>query len=190
MLEILTIAALIIGPISAVQVQNLVAYYKERKARKLHIFRVLMATRAEPLAKEHVRVLNLISIDFSDKYKKEKPVINAWKLLLDQLESYPDSENYKDESKYERDYQDAEKKYKEYFTDLLLEMSKYFGYGFDKIHIKNDWYVPSGHSNEQKDKHLVLNGLVELLTGETPLNVNIENLPKKPSGKKAKSKKN
>ncbi len=183
----LTIVVVIAGPILAVQWQKSLERSREYKSRQLDIFRTLMATRAEPESKEHVRALNLIDIEFSNKRKEEKPVIVAWRVLLDQLESCPRSNNYEDdEMGYKIDNRIFEDKSEKYLNDLLLVMSKYLDYDLEKISIKNDWYVPSSHDDEEEVKELIRNGLLNLLAGETHLNVNMKTLPKKPSGKKAK----
>ncbi len=184
--DILTILAIFVGPFVGIYAQSWVEYYKERKARQLNIFRVLMATRADSHSKEHVRALNLIDIDFLQN-KKEKPVIIAWKVLLKHLDNYPDQKDYKGKSKkYESAYEDAEKKSEKYLNDLLLVMSNFLGYAFKQEDIKDGWYATDGHGIEEEENDIIRESLVELLTGETHLNVNMKTLPKKPSGKKAK----
>ncbi len=185
----LTILALLAGPFIGIYTQKWIENKKEHRSKQLDIFRTLMATRAETESKEHVRALNLIDIEFSNKRKEEKPVIAAWRVLLDQLESYPRSEDYDsedDEIEYKIDRRIFEDKSDKCLNDLLLVMSKYFDYELEKISIKNDWYVPSSHEDEEEVKRLMRNGLLNLLAGETHLNVNMKTLPKKPSGKKAK----
>ncbi len=186
MLEIIGIIALFAGPAVAVLMQKWDERRREHKSKQIDIFTALMATRAERDSKEHVRALNLIDIGFSDAKKKEKPVIAAWRILLDQLESYPDDNDYDDVVDHKIAFEIADDKSEKYLTDLLLAMSKYFGYNFEKIRIKNDWYVPSSHDDEEEVKESIRNGLLNLLAGETHLNVNMKTLPKKPSGKKAK----
>src|SRR5579862_9610949 len=87
--EVITILAILAGPVLAVQAQKWVENFREKKNRKLHIFRTLMATRA-PMAKvsaEHVRSLNMIDIEFYD----DSNVTEAWKEYLDHLNdsNYP-----------------------------------------------------------------------------------------------------
>lgn len=43
-IEWVTIGAIIVGPILAVQIQKLIERYTEKKDRKLNIFKTLMAT--------------------------------------------------------------------------------------------------------------------------------------------------
>ncbi len=174
MLEILTIAALIIGPILAVQVQNWVAYYKERKARKLHIFRVLMAEHTQNSSPEYVAALNLIPIDFSDKNKKEKPVIIAWKTLLAEHDNTPNRSEYKNEAEYLNADQIAEDKAYECHIDLIFQISKCLGYSFEKVDLKATGYVPTGHDEKEDNLEIIREELVNLLTGKKPLDINVK----------------
>ena len=66
MLEILTILAIFIGPISAIAVSRILDNGKERKARQMDIFRTLMRTRRTPIWADHVGALNLVEIEFKD----------------------------------------------------------------------------------------------------------------------------
>ena len=79
--EVITIFAILAGPVLAVQAQKWIENVREKKNRKLHIFRTLMATRAAKVSAEHVRVLNMIDIKFYDDSK----VKEAWKEYLDHL---------------------------------------------------------------------------------------------------------
>ena len=82
---VISIAAIILGPILAVQAQKYIELRRDIRSRKLQIFRTLMATRATTLAPLHVEALNLIDIEFDAKKKKDKRVVDAWKLYLDHL---------------------------------------------------------------------------------------------------------
>ena len=60
----ITILAIILGPILAVQVQKYIENKKETRNKKMQIFKALMATRATPLYPAHVEALNMIDIEF------------------------------------------------------------------------------------------------------------------------------
>ena len=83
--EIINLLAIILGPILAIQVSQKLEDYKQRKARQVNIFKVLMATRATPIDVRHVEALNMIDIEFNGKNSKEKDVLRAWKDYLDHL---------------------------------------------------------------------------------------------------------
>lgn len=81
----LVIIAIIIAPILAVQIQKFIENRKVIKERKMQVFRTLMATRATSLSPLHVEALNMIDIEFH----KDKKIVDAWKLLLDNFANYP-----------------------------------------------------------------------------------------------------
>ena len=70
--DILTVAAIFLGPIVAVRLTRYLDDRKETRGRKIHIFKVLMATRGTALSPMHVEALNLIDLEFSAKNKKKK----------------------------------------------------------------------------------------------------------------------
>ena len=90
--EVLTIVAIVIAPVVAVQVQKRLEVFREQRGRKLWVFKTLMATRAATVSADHVQALNMIDLEFREK--RYKRVTVAWKTYLDHLSSYPkDAEN-------------------------------------------------------------------------------------------------
>ena len=83
--EMITVLAIFLGPIVAIQVDKFIDSRRERRNKKLWIFRALMATRGTPLAPEHVAALNMIDIDFYRGNKREEKVIDSWKIYLSHL---------------------------------------------------------------------------------------------------------
>ncbi len=186
MLEILTIIAIFVGPFVGIYAQSWVAYYKEHKAKQLYIFRTLITDHSQNISAEYVAALNLIPIDFSNKKKKEKPVIIAWETLLNHLVHAPEEKDYKNDAEYTNAEQIAEEKEWEYRIDLLFELSKCLGYNFERLDIKGARYVATNEDEEKDEKKAIREGLILLLAGSLPLNVNMKTSPKKPSSKKAK----
>ena len=82
--ELLTIVAIIIGPILAVQAEKFLQRNRDNRYRRLNIFKTLMATRGSSLSFSHVEALNRIDLEFSDNKKYDK-VIAAWKEYFDNL---------------------------------------------------------------------------------------------------------
>ena len=115
----ITIVALFLGPILAIQVQKLIEAKKEKRDRRFDIFKTLMATRAERLSTEHVQALNLIDIEFYGKIRwgtrfqteREKAVTNAWK-------------NYNDHLNHTQGGEDWWTRGEELLVKMLYEMSK------------------------------------------------------------------
>ena len=77
--QLLTILAILIGPIISIQIQKFLDNRKENKRLKIDIFQTLMATRGTHASFEHVRALNMIDL----VYYKDVPVISAWGRYLD-----------------------------------------------------------------------------------------------------------
>ena len=82
-LGVLTVVAIVCGPIIALQIQRKLDREREALNRKLWVFKTLMSFRATALAPGFVQALNLIDVEFSGHNDKEKAVRNAWKVLLD-----------------------------------------------------------------------------------------------------------
>jgi len=164
-------AAIIIGPILAVQIQRTLEIYRDKRLRRQELFKTLMSTRAERLAREHVRALNMIDIEFYGRKffntrvqtPKEKAVTNAWKNYNSVL--------------FEKDkYRTLEPWLKEcdkHFTSLLYEMSKALGYDYDEVQLKRDCYRPVAHGDVESAQYAILKGLESVLKSEKPLPVTI-----------------
>lgn len=79
--EILTITALILGPLLAVCVGRNLDDRRLKRERRMDVFRTLMRTRRETLSFDHVSALNLVEVEF----QSDRKVIDAWKDYLDYL---------------------------------------------------------------------------------------------------------
>jgi len=155
------IAAVILGPILAIQVEKLLEERRERKRRKLDLFRTLMSTRAAGLFPVHVDALNRIDIEFQHDTK----VTEAWKGYSDHLNSKALTG-------------DAwEDKRKDVLTDLLHVMAKSLGYHFDKVHIKRAAYYPQGYGDAEQDNLMIRKGFVKVISGESALPMNVTSFP-------------
>lgn len=51
---VISIAAIIIGPIIAVQLQKFIEKRTDAQSRRMRVFKILMATRAARLASDHI----------------------------------------------------------------------------------------------------------------------------------------
>ena len=163
--NVLTIAAIFLGPIVAVRLTRYLDDRKETRGRKLHIFKVLMATRGTALSPLHVEALNLIDLEFSAKNKKEKEVINAWKAYLDHLGS-PGAES-----------EQWGIRRVDLHVELLHKMANVLRYDFDKTHIKNAAYFPRGHGELEDDQTAIRRGFRELLEMKRIIPMYVTNLP-------------
>ena len=96
---IITIIAIVAGPILAVQAQKLIERFRQNHEEKRKLFMTLMVTRGRPLIQEHVQALNMIDVIFSEKgiilalfrgrRKKIRQVIEAWSEFRDHLYDFP-----------------------------------------------------------------------------------------------------
>ncbi len=153
--EVLSILAVLLSPLIAVQVSELLQRRRERRDRRLFVFRSLMTTRASGLDPEHVRALNMIDVEFHGSDKKTKAVVNAWKAYLDHL-------NTKREAT--PDLWDKTKE--DLLVTLLSEMARHLGYDFDSTHIRRAVYVPILYGETWLDQQVLRKGLVALMKGE------------------------
>ncbi len=129
-LNILTILAIVSGPVIAVQVTRYLEHKKEQQGRRLEVYRTLMTTRAVSLSVAHVEALNRIDLEFVGDVAGDKPVVEAWRAYLDHLSQKdmpPDLWN---------------DKRVELLASLLKAMGQSVGYSFDLTHIKRSIYTP------------------------------------------------
>ena len=165
--EVLTIVAIVIAPVVAVQVQKRLEVFREQRGRKLWVFKTLMATRAATVSADHVQALNMIDLEFREK--RYKRVTVAWKTYLDHLSSYPkDAENLQPIWGERR---------VDLLTNLLLEMGCSLGYEFDEVHVKKGIYAPEAHGRLEDENMLIRRGLLNLLYGDTSLKMNVTSFP-------------
>lgn len=85
-IDVLTIVAILLGPIVALQLQTMLDKSRTTRSRKLSVFKTLMTYRATTLAPHFVEALNVIDVEFTAD--SEKPVRDAWKVLLDHFSDW------------------------------------------------------------------------------------------------------
>lgn len=165
--DALTILAILIAPLVAVQVQKRLEVFREKRGRKLWIFKTLMATRAATVSSEHVQALNMIDLEFRER--RYRNVTIAWKTYLDHLGSYP-----KDDEKLQPLW--GERRIS-LLTNLLLQMGHSLGYEFDEVHVKKGIYAPEAHGRLEEENMLIRRGLLRLLYGDAALKMDVTSFP-------------
>lgn len=163
----ITIAAIVIGPILAVQAQKILESLRYKKQKRLNLFHTLMATRATRTSNEHVSALNMIDIEFYGRRilgiklqtPSEKSVTNAWKNYNDHL----NTQYHRDQFPVWADRGD------QLFTTLLYKISQALNYDFDEVQLKRDCYRPIAHGDLENDQYKVRKALIEVLTGTRPI---------------------
>src|SRR6267142_2355789 len=164
--NIALVAATIYGPAKATELAERREERRQRRADKMRVFSTLMATRATALDPRHVEALNQIDLVFSDKTPGETDVRSLWKSYLDHLISFakwpPTSID-----QWERQRIDK-------LVDMLYAMGKLLGYDFDKVHIKNQGYYPSGFAKLATFQEAMCIAWIELVEGKRSLPVKLD----------------
>lgn len=148
---------ILLAPLFAVQVSELLQKRKEARGRRLWILKTLMATRASRVALDHVQALNMLDIEFHGSDRHSKAVVEAWKVYLDHLNTKATSPDV------------WISKGDDLFVDLLLAMAKSLGYRFGKSEIRATSYFPVAHGRAEADQERIRSGLAEVLEGKRPI---------------------
>ena len=151
------------GPVLAVQAQKWVEGFREKNARRLTIFRTLMATRATNLSPAHVEALNAVPIDFY----RDKKVIDAWEEYLLHLNTEPGNNPAWGPKRVDL------------FVKLLALIGAKVGYDFNVAQM-NRIYFPNAHGELNADQEIVRKGVVALLKGDISLPIEIKAAPTSP----------
>jgi len=153
------IAAVLAGPIIAVQLTRYLDEGHEIRERKLSIFKTLMATRAYNVSWSHVEALNRIDLEFDKNKPKERAVLDSWKEYLDLLGNTQLSSDQWGMKRVEL------------LVELLHKMALVLDYDFDKTHIKNSSYAPKIHGDIDSQQEALRKMTIEVLEGKRPLPV-------------------
>ena len=166
----LMMAAVIIGPILAIQVQKFIERKSEDNKRRLQVFKDLMTTRASTLAFLHVSSLNMVGLEFNDK--KYSKVLSAWKTYLDHLASCPKND--------ENLLNIWVEKKNDQLSDLLYEMGVSLGFDFDKVHIKKAGYIPQAYADQENEQGFIRRQIVDIFLGKKTIPMSVESFPSDP----------
>jgi hypothetical protein len=154
---ILTLIAIVTGPIFAV----LLTWWLDRKYRatdrRLGIFRDLMQTRGLRLYPQHVAALNIIELEFYNNSE----IRTAFKNYIDHL-GQPTPEKESDQGLFNESRL-------ELLMDLLSEIGNEVGYKFDKMELVRRSYVPVGWHNDHYLQQKNAKLLNSILSGERPI---------------------
>jgi hypothetical protein len=167
--DVLTILAIIAGPILAVQITEYLRKSGEATKRKIHIFRTLMATRSVPLSAAHIESLNLVEIEFRSSRHQERRVVDCWRLYLAHL----NDRNYPQEAWAARKG--------DLLIDLLYEMSGVLGFSYDKSQIKSGTYYPSGWQEAELEQIEARKLWLDVLRGQRTLPMQVFPPPASPA---------
>ena len=162
----LMILAVFLSPFLAVFAQKQIELWREQRARKLWVFKTLMATRGRALSPEHVQALNVIDLEFTKPSEKE--ILNAWKEYHDHLNSFPkEGEDQKERAII------WTSRTEELLGKLLGQMGTSFGYKFDPVQIRKGSYSPAGHATVEFELELIRRRVLEWLGGDRKVLVSL-----------------
>lgn len=168
--EILTILAILAGPLVGIRVQTWLEAQRSKRERRERIFKTLMVTRGTALSYAHVEALNTIDIEFLGRSGADKNVRNAWKAYLDHLNNRSISDP--------QATPDVKNRWNERTTDLLVdllyEMSCAVGYDFDRTYIRRAAYTPIKYGDMEFENDVIRKLLVRILAGDRAIPISIQ----------------
>ena len=180
--EILTVLAIFLGPLLAIQTQGLLSARRESRERRLQIFKTLMSTRANTVSHEHVQALNMIDIEF--RGRKYGEVRESWKIYRNHLNDPSMHERFVESEGNRIAVENWLKTGSSYLIDLLKKMGRSLGYEFDQVDLEKNIYAPLAHSSIGQENDEIRRRLLYLLRGEKSLPMEIVKFPENepPSG--------
>lgn len=163
-MEWAVIFATLMGPLFAVQATEWLGRRRQVREQQMRIFQTLMATRATNLDPRHVEALNMIDVVFHSSARQQAEIRGLWKAYLDHLSN-------KD---YPKETWGVERV--RLLVEMLHAMAVFLGFNFDKTHIKNQTYFPTGYGERENEYDMNRRLLGELLSGKRLLPLWIANL--------------
>ncbi|HAF87367.1 MAG: hypothetical protein CMF38_06385 [Legionellaceae bacterium] len=155
LVDVLTIVAILTGPIISVQIQKWLDKYKEIRAKRLDIVKTLMATRGTHVSFEHVRALNMIDIEFAGVDKVQQ----AWQAYLACLSEEEKHHSFETTQKWLEENDKL-------FIELLYCMMSHLGYEFDKSYLKKTVYRPKAYNDEEQYQQLIRRYVRDVINGK------------------------
>jgi hypothetical protein len=168
-MEALTLLAILLAPLLAFSAQWALQFFREKRERKIWIFRTLMSTRATILSPDHVKALNLIDLEFGGDAKKDRDVRDAWHTYHNHLLTARTDDTAKQAL--------WDKEAKDLLNRILFSMSNRLGFGFEYSQIQKGGYVPDYYSLAEIDQFFIRKGLLSVLTGQAPLKMDVQSFP-------------
>lgn len=182
MTTFIMVAAIIAGPILAVQAQKWIERIRQGNEERRRLFLALMATRGRPLVAEHVQALNMIDVIFSGRGVRDLEIVEAWREYREHLNDYPQQPAGKELSEAEqaalqnkRDSWTARSR--DLLVELLGKMADSLGYHYDKPLLRKGAYTPQGYEDADFSQFLIRRGLIEILGGVRPVPVRLVENP-------------
>lgn len=157
------LGATFLGPIGAVLVTRFIDAQRDRRQRRMWVFRALMAYRAVPMNPDRIGALNLIQIEFS----KNGKVLAAWAGLMKNYATRPGEDDR------ERHLRDREHLY----ILLLQEIGRNLGVRMEHFDILEGAYYPEGAAVAEWEGNAVRRLFAEIATGHRALPIAVTQFP-------------
>jgi hypothetical protein len=169
--EVLTLIALVGGPISAVLITRYLDDLRQYRARRMDVFRTLMRTRRTALHPDHIGALNLVEIE----YANDPQVLTAWKALFTNFGStlgrleVERTEGLTDQKQIDARNQAfgtrAVQERQKLLAKLLHAMARVLGFKIEQLEIFEGGYTPQLWANVENDQEVIRKYVVELAHG-------------------------
>ncbi|MDR5729800.1 MAG: hypothetical protein RB191_20495 [Terriglobia bacterium] len=163
--DVVTIIALLVGPLAAVVTQLWFESRRERRRQKHWVFHTLMSNRRTVLNPDFVRALNSIDVVFysnSTVRKRFRDLLQHYS--LPDWRAVPISP-------------ELVEKARDLTAQLLAEMAKDLNYSYDHTDLKDNAYAPQGWENQENEFMLIRKHLIPVLDGTNPIGVMLREPP-------------
>lgn len=158
------VAATALGPVFAVMISFWRDDRKERRNRRLEVFKTLMATRQIPISNDHVTAINLVEVEFYKCHGVE----TAWKYYKDHLHTGPEDAAWRDRKE-------------NLLAKLLTEIASVLGFKIAAIDIFKGGYAPQGWASRDTLTLSVQQFIRDLSLGKKVLPVRVAPNPPPPN---------
>jgi len=163
-LGVVSVLAVLISPIFALEVQKRLDDRRASLDRKMTIFRKLMNTRATQMSPAHVEALNGIEVEFYATSGPDKKVLDAWRMYINHL-NRPTGDG------------EALNRWVEAKSGLLIEllyqMAQRLKYDIDKVAIEKNVYHPKGFVEIEAEQHALRKAALAVFSGEQPIQATV-----------------
>jgi hypothetical protein len=178
-IDVLTLVALILGPVSAVLITRWLDDRRLRGARRMDIFRTLMRTRRTPTTAEHVGALNLIEIEFANN----QAIKGRWSVYYQHLAAppvrrpneaieattNPAEAASRDKAYNERIYAERQS----LLAKLLHVMANELGFKIEQFEIFEGGYIPQAWVDSENEQSSLRKLLLALFGGKSSIPVRL-----------------
>lgn len=152
--ELLTIIAIVIGPVLAVQVEALRRERQAQRERRLSILRALMCNVGSGLNEGFVTSLNLIGLEFVD----QQDVIQTWRTYIAHLGT-PRGNEAAHTALWDQRQRDM-------LFDLIYQLSKSLGFKYGRDDLQRGSYTPSGWGQRAVEEYVNRTEFMKIMVGE------------------------